>query len=386
METTNQNRLVNSSQIVVTDNGNLTLGTLPLDLGMSQVAEAGTDTLILSDGQLVRLTGADEDIDAVVQDYSFRLKQTLVHLYLLGRNLITVRDFFQNHYGTTKEFWTKITKATGFSRAKLEHEIKLAQGFSLEEIQSLSEVGTSQSIAVRLLKAAPTAKSEAIEEARQGKRITNAVVDELTGKDDEKDDAQDDNIDHEPIEVIQPSIPFENNGNSTNSQSVKSERTEQTIDVQGSFVNYKDLVQDAKDYVPSTKSTEQRLEGLVASIYRIREKHEITTVRGESLRTGMTTVLAEFYGITLPEIEEKENEADWVKDARNKLPKGVKRKFNPLYLMAFVDGHLAFINGETDAPAVYEKLHPTTFKEKEKLEAMYDLWAVGYGLAKTASK
>ena len=379
METTNQNGLVHSSQ-VINEQGSLTLGTLPLDLGMSQAFNVGEDAIVLADGRIVELTGTDEDIDIVVADCIFRLKQTLAHSYWIGKNLLSAKDFFQKSYGSTKEFWKKVTQATGLSRATLENRIRIYQNFTAQEVQTLTEAGVTQSIANRLLKASPVAKSEAVEEARQGKRITNAVVDELTGKDDEWADATDDNIDDEPTEIDESS-----NGSRHTTTATQS-ATEQVIDVQGSFINYRDLVTDSKDYVPSSKSTEERLQGLVASIYRIREKHEITTVRGESLRTGMTTVLAEFYGITLPEVEEQEDEPNWVKDARNKLPKGVKRKFNALYLMAFVDGHLAFINGETDAPAVYEKLHPTTFKEKEKVEAMYDLWAVGYGLAKAASK
>lgn len=385
METTNQNGLVLSQ--VVTQDGSLTLGTLPLDLGMSQVAGLEKDTIILADGSQVKLTGTEQAIKLVVADRDMRLKQTLVHLYLSGLNMEIARNYFREAYGDDKKFWEKMTEKTGYSKAKLKNEIKISQGFTQEQIESLTKVGTPQSVAIRLLTASPAAKSEAVEEARQGKRVTNAVVDELTGKDEEESDAQDDNIDDELITVMQPSIPFENNGNSSNSQPVNAEPTEQTIDVQGSFVNYKDLVQDVKDYAPSTKSTEERLQGLVASIYRIRKKHELATIRGESLNCGAAILLAEFYGIVLPEESEKEDEPSWVKDARNKLSnKKLGRKFIPLYIMAFVDGHLAFLNGETDAPDIYETLYPAKFKEKEKVEAMYDLWAVGYGLAKAASK
>ena len=48
METTNQNGLVHSSQ-VINEQGSLTLGALPLDLGMSQLANAEKDTIILAD-------------------------------------------------------------------------------------------------------------------------------------------------------------------------------------------------------------------------------------------------------------------------------------------------------------------------------------------------
>lgn len=373
METTQS--IVHSSQ-VIDEAGSLTFGeTLPFDMGVSQLVNAGKDTIILADGRLVKLTGTDEDIQLIAADRNMRLKQTLIHLYLSGLNLAKVRDYFIDAYGSPKEFWQKMFDLTGYSRSKLESEIRISQGFTLQEIESLADVGATQSVAIRLLKSAPSVRSEAVEEARQGKSITNALVDELTGEDDENEDAVGDNDDDEPV-----------NGNkgSSGSQSVAVEDADQVIDVEGSFTDYKDLVQDAKDYSPSSKSADERLQSLVASIYKIRAKHEITTVRGESLRTGTAILLAGFYGITLPEEEEQKNEPDWVKAARNKLPKTIGRRFTPLYLMAFVDGHLAFINGETDAPTIYEDLYPKTLKKKESVEAMYDVWAVGYGLAKAS--
>lgn len=385
METT-QADIVHSSQ-VVSETGALSFGVLPLDLGMSQLANADKNTIILADGRLVKLTGTDEDIQLIAADRNMRVKQTLIHLYLSGLNLAITRDYFVEAYGSPKAFWDKMTELTGFSRGKLENEIRISQGFTAEEIESLAEAGVSQSIAVRLLKAAPAAKAEAVQEARQGRRITNAVVDELTGKDEEEEDAQDDNIDVEPI-------GSKEHLNGLQSATTDTELdTDQIIDVQGSFVDYKNLVTDGKDYVPSTKTAEERLQGLLASLYRLKDKHEIDTVRGGSLRVGITNeALAEFYGITLPEIEEKKDEPQWVEEARGKLPITSKRKFNANYLMAYVDGHLAYINGETVAPTSYEKLCLTVYKEKEKekieamLEAMYDIWAIGYGLAKAVSE
>ena len=373
METTQS--IVYASQ-VIDEAGNLTLGTLPLDLGVSQLANAGKDTIILANGQLITLTGDDNDFRLLVADRNIRLRQTLFHLYLGGLNLERMRDYFIKAYGSPKEFWQKMFDLTGYSRSKLEAEIKISQGFTLADIQSLAEVGTTQAIAIRLLKAAPSVKSEAVEEARQGKSITKALVDELTG---EEDDENEDAVGNNDNKLA-------SSGSSSGSRSVAVEDADKVIDVEGSFTDYKDLVQDAKDYSPSSKSADERLQNLVASIYKIRAKHEITTIRGESLRTGTAIILAEFYGITLPKEEEQTNEPNWVKEARNKLPKTIGRRFAPLYLMAFVEGHLAFINGETDAPAVYEDLYPKTLKKKESVEAMYDVWAVGYGLAKASKQ
>ena len=381
METTQS--IVYASQ-VIDEAGNLTLGTLSPDMGMSQCANAAKDTIILANGQLVTLTGDDNDFRLLVADRNIRLRLTLLQLYLGGLNLERMRDYFIKAYGSPKEFWQKMFDLTGYSRSKLEAEIKISQGFTLADIQSLAEVGTTQVIAIRLLKAAPSVKSEAVEEARQGKSITKALVDELTG---EEDDAVGNNG-NKPASSgsssSSRSVATSNNKSSSNLQSVAVEDADQVIDVKGSFTDYKDLVKDAKDYSPSSKSADERLQNLVVSIYKIRAKHEITTVRGESLRTGMAIILAEFYGITLPEEEEQKNEPNWVKEARNKLPKTIGRRFTSLYLMAFVDGHLAFINGETDAPAVYEDLYPKTLKKKESVEAMYDVWAIGYGLAKAS--
>ena len=371
METTQS--IVYASQ-VIDEAGNLTVGTLPLDLGVSQLANAGKDTIILANGQLITLTGDDNDFRLLVADRNIRLRQTLFHLYLGGLNLERMRDYFIKAYGSPKEFWLKLCNLTGYSRSKLEAEIKISQGFTLADIQSLAEVGTTQAIAIRLLKAAPSVKSEAVEEARQGKSITKALVDELTGEEDDENEDVVGNNDNKSA----------SSGSSSGSRSVAVEDADRVIDVEGSFTDYKDLVKDAKDYSPSLKSADERLQNLVVSIYKIRAKHEITTVRGESLRTGMAIILAEFYGITLPEEEEQKNEPNWVKEARNKLPKTIGRRFTSLYLMAFVDGHLAFINGETDAPAVYEDLYPKTLKKKENVEAMYDVWAIGYGLAKAS--
>lgn len=369
METTTQSSIVHASQ-VIDEEGTLTFGaTLPFDMGMSQLSEAGKDTIILADGRLVKLTGTDEDIRLIAADRNMRLKQTLFHLYLSGLNLVKARDYFIDAYGSPKEFWQKMVSLTGYSRGKLESEIKISQGFTLQEIESLADAGTTQSVAIRLLKAAPAKKEEVIAQAEQGRLITSAVASEILEMNDENEEEVDGDSQVEATNKA-------NEGKKDDSGSVKQEAVHNYIDIPAT-VSYEEVVTEEK-YTENIKLLEQRLQSLLNAIEVGRNKS--FAVRGQSIREEQAVVLAEFYNIKLPNLKPQKNEPVWVAEARKLLPKGVAQKFTPLYIMALVDGYLGYIRNQEDKPKIYEVFPKYLSKDAEK--ACNNIFDVGFAQAK----
>ena len=364
METT-QSSIVHSSQ-VIDEAGSLTFGeTLPFDMGMSQLSEAGKDTIILADGRLIKLTGTDEDIQLIAADRNMRLKQTLIHLYLSGLNLVKVRDYFIDAYGSPKEFWQKMFDLTGYSRSKLESEIRISQGFTLQEIESLADVGATQSVAIRLLKASPAKKEEVIAQAEQGRLITNAVVTEIIETNEEDDDIVSNKEYQSQVTAIEEEI-------STKYGKVIPQNY---VEVPAT-VTYEEIA--TEDYASSIKLLEQRLQSLLNAIEVGRNKS--FAIRGQSIREEQAIVLAEFYNIKLPIREPQENEPVWVTEARKLLPKGVAQKFTPLYIMALVDGYLGYIRNQEGKPKIYEVF--PKYLSKDAGEACNNIFDVGFAQAK----
>lgn len=381
METTNQNgHIVHASQ-VINEQGALTLGVLPFDLGMSKLAHAEKNTIILADGRLIKLTGTDEDIQLIAADRGMRVKQTLIHLYLSGLNLATARDYFVEAYGSQKEFWEKMTKETGFSKAKLENEIKISQGFTQDEIEKLAESGATQSIAVRLLKASSAKKEEVLNEIKEGLTPTNAVIDELLAEDDKNEDKEKEESETTASNSNKAFVKSENKVSGDLGKQIEKPASEACVDVAGSFQSYTNLVKNTGDYTPQYIALEERLNAVLEEVERNRTKHELKTVRGLSLRCGMANVLARYYGITLPSEAEGENEPQWMTELRDKLPKRQNREFTSNFVMAFVEGHLGAIKSESEVPN-YEALLINKLMSKEAIECLYDIWAVGFAQGK----
>jgi hypothetical protein len=372
METTNQNELVYSSQ-ALTESGSLALGALPLDLGMSQLSAIEKDTIILADGRLVRLTGTDEDIQLIAADRGMRVKQTLIHLYLSGLNLATARDYFVEAYGSHKEFWEKITEKTGFSKAKLENEIKISQGFTKQEIESLAEAGATQSIAIRLLKASPAVKEEVIVQAEQGRVITSAVASEIMEWNEEEEEEEEDDEDGEDREPI---TPTQNASNQTDNSAAK-KQVENTYDISATVVSCEEVITE-ENYASSVKLLEKRLQGLLNAIEAGRNRS--FAIRGQSIREEQAIVLATFYNIKLPSSRAEKDESHWIAEARELLPKGVAKEFRPLYIMALVDGYLGYIRNEPSKPAIYETF--TKYLKEDSRKACHNLFDVGFTQAK----
>ena len=362
METTQS--IVHASQ-VIDEAGNLTLGALPLDMGMSQLVNAGKDTIILADGRLVKITGTHEDIELVVADRNIRVKLTLCNLYLLGLNLVVIRNLFMEQYGSLKEFWEVTTRLTGYSKAKLENEIKISQGFTLQEIEALSDAGATQSVTIRLLKASPAKKEEVIAQAEQGRLITNAVVTEIIETNEEDDDIVSDKEFQAQATAIEEEI-------STKYGKVIPQNY---VEVPAT-VTYEEIA--TEDYASSIKLLEQRLQGLLNAIEVGRNKS--FAIRGQSIREEQAIVLAEFYNIRLPIREPQENEPVWMTEARKLLPKGVAQKFTPLYIMALVDGYLGYIRNQEDKPKIYEVF--PKYLSKDAGEACNNIFDVGFAQAK----
>jgi len=378
METTNQNGLVNSSQIVA-ENGSLTLGTLPIDLGMSQLANANKNTIILADGRVVKLTGTEDDLRYLAEDRSIRVKQTLIHLYLSGLNLANTRDYFTKEYGSAKEFWQKMTDLTNYSKAKLENEIKISQGFTAEEIQSLAEAGATQSTAIRLLKASPAKKEEVIAQAQQGRLITSAVASEIIEMNDE--DEEDIGSNSQVGNTLFQSTQNESTDDKkNNSENINQGTTQNCVDVPAT-VSYEEIVTE-ENYVSNVKLLEQRLQSLLNAIEAGRNKS--FAIRGQSIREEQAVVLAEFYNIKLPNLRPEESEPNWIAEARNLLPKGVAKKFTPLYVMALVDGYLGYIRNQPNKPKIYEVFPKYLSKDAEK--ACHDIFDVGFAQAKAEAE
>lgn len=366
--TLTSNQILGESQALV-------FGNLPLDCGLSKLDEADNSSVILSDGRVVKLTGTHEDIVLVSQDRGMRVKQTLAHLYLNGRNLAVTRDTFISQYGNTNEFWKTLTALTGFSRAKLENEIKIAENFTADEISLLVDAGASQTIAVKLLKNS-SLKKEALEEAKEGKLLTHSVVQELSEQvgADIEDDA-DTNVVAEPTKTSKLVSDLQT-GESASS-------TPQVIGIPATpSVAYSQLVTDTKDFVAAQNTSAERLENLLNAVWTARNKHDLSTVRGEAIRTATCQILAGFFGITLPNEHENEDEPKWIKEMRDKLPKTQRRRISAIFLMAYTEGHLGFIQGDSNPPQAYEGLFTAKRMTRDSVDALYELWAIGYAQAK----
>jgi len=368
METTNQNELVHLSQ-ALTESGSLALGALPLDLGMSQLSAMEKDTIVLADGRLIKLAGGDDDIAILAADRNMRVKQTLIHLYLSGTNLATTRDYFAEAYGSSKEFWDKLTKLTGFSKAKLENEIRISQGFSKKEIESLAEAGATQSTVIRLLKASPTVKEEVIAQAEQGRVITSAVASEIMEWNEEEEDEDDeDNVDREPLQ---------NASNQTGDSTGNKSKVENTCVDISATVSCEEVLTE-EDYTSTVKLLEERLQGLLNAIEAGRNRS--FAIRGQSIREEQAIVLATFYNIKLPSTRAEKDEPHWITEARELLPKGVAKEFRPLYIMALVDGYLGYIRSEPSKPAIYQSF--IKYLKEDSRKACHNLFDVGFAQAK----
>jgi len=380
---------------VVSENGQLALGDIPLDLGLAQLLNSAEDQVVLSDGKVVKLTGTDDDILAVAMDYNLRSRHAVINAYMGGVNLARLRNNLVDTCGySVKQFYEKVTALTGYSRGPLEKRIKMAEAYSKEQMQLLAEAGATQATALLLLKASPEKREEVLDEAREGLQLNNQVVSEILGVDDEDEDDNDD--ESSPSGDNKSSSGGGGGGNgggggggSTSTKTAKSVKpkpateaaSDAVIDVEGSFTNYTDVVQDVKDYSPQNISIEQRFRNVIAAVEDSRTKHELSTVRGEAVRCAMANVLAGVYGIQIPTEVETKNEPEWFKALREKLPINKKTGgFKSLYVMAFIDGHLAVVNKEEAAPIAYEGLLKTM--KKEEVDALYDLWSEGFAQGK----
>ena len=367
---------------VVNESGELVLGDIPLDLGLSQLLESTDAQVVLSDGQVIKLTGSDDDILAVTMDYNFRSRHAVINAYMGGINLSRLRTYLVDICGySAKEFYQKVTALTGYSRGSLEKRIKMAEGYSKEQMQLLAESGATQATALLLLKASPEKREEVFSEAQEGLRLNHTVVAELLGTDEDDDEADDE------AEKVPPKSQKSSgsDGASAPSETAKSVEakpaTDTVIDVEGSFTSYSDLITDTKDYTHQDTPLEQRFNQVIAAIEDSRTKHKLNTVRGEAVRCAMANVLAGVYAIEIPTEIETENEPKWFKVLRDKLPINSKTKeFKALFVMAFIDGHLSVINGEKEPPAAYEDLLET--KKKEDVDCLYELWAEGFAQGK----
>lgn len=367
---------------VVNESGELVLGDIPLDLGLSQLLESTEDQVVLSDGQVIKLTGSDDDILAVTMDYNFRSRHAVINAYIAGTNLLRLRNNLVDVCGySVKEFYQKITALTGYSRGPLEKRIKMAEGYSKEQMQLLAESGATQATALLLLKSSPEKREEVFSEAQEGLRLNNTVVAELLDTDEDDDEADDE------AEKVPPKSQKSSgsDGASAPSETAKSVEakpaTDTVIDVEGSFTSYSDLITDTKDYTHQDTPLEQRFNQVIAAIEDSRTKHKLNTVRGEAVRCAMANVLAGVYAIEIPTEIETENEPKWFKALRDKLPINSKTKeFKALFVMAFIDGHLSVINGEKEPPAAYEDLLKTM--KKEDVDCLYELWAEGFAQGK----
>ena len=365
---------------VVNESGQLALGDIPLDLGLSQLLESTEDQVVLSDGQVIKLTGSDDDILAVTMDYNFRSRHAVINAYMGGINLSRLRTYLVDICGySAKEFYQKVTALTGYSRGSLEKRIKMAEGYSKEQMKLLAEAGATQATVLLLLKASPEKREEVLSEAEEGLTLNNAVVAELLGTDEDDDETE------KAPAKSKESSGGGGGGASAPTKTAKSVEagfaTDTIIDVEGSSTRYADLITDTKDYIHQNIPLEQRFNQVIAAIEESRTKHKLSTVRGEAVRCAMTSVLAGVYGIEIPTEIETENEPKWFKALRDKLPINSKTKeFKTLFVMAFIDGHLGFINGEKEPPAAYEDLLET--KKKEDVDCLYELWAEGFAQGK----
>lgn len=398
--------IVISSQ-VVSDGGDLALNldALPLDLGLSQLLNTDDKHVVLSDGQVVKLTGTDDDILAVTRDFNFRSRHMVINAYASGVNLLRLRDYLVNTCGySQKQFWEKVTALTEYSKGPLEKRIKMAEGYTQEQMQRLAVAGLTQTTAVLLLKASPEKREEVLAEAEQGIQLSKAVVNEIIGEPEGDDEDEDeDEADSEDEDKKAPAKSKKGssgggggggsrsaaNTQATSSASTKTGKsvemqpaTDVTIDVAGSFTNYADLITDVKDFTPQSVTLEQRFNNLVRAIETARTKHELSTVRGLAVRGVTTDFLTAVFGIEVPPEIETEGEPEWVKALRDKLPKSVNKQFKPIYVMAFVDGHLGAINGEKAAPTAYEGLIKGKTLKREGVDCLYELWAEGFAQGK----
>ena len=242
--------------------------------------------------------------------------------------------------------------------------------------------------ALLLLKASPEKREEVLSEAQEGLTLNNAVVAELLGTD--EDDDEDDETETASAKSKKSSGGGGGGGGtSTHTKTAKSVKSNPApeaasnavVDVQGSFTNYTDVVQDVKDYSPQNISIEQRFSDVIAAIESSRTKYKLSTVRGEAVRCAMANVLAGVYGIQVPTEVETKDEPEWFKGLREKLPINKQTGgFKSLYVMAFIDGHLAVINKEETAPFAYEGLLKTM--KKEEVDCLYELWAEGFAQGK----
>lgn len=384
-----------ASQVVSPD-GYLALGDIPLDLGLSKLLNTDDKHVVLSDGSIVALTGTDDDIICVTQDFNFRSRHMIINAYASGVNLLRLREYLINTCGySPKQFREKVTALTNYSWALLDQRMKIAASYSREQMEVLAEAGATQTTALFLLKASPEKREEVLSEAREGLSLSKEVVGEILGTNNEDDDEdegddEDDDIPAKPLKRAgSVSTQSSSSTPSKTAKSVESKLAQQsatniTMDVAGSFTNYANLVTDVKDFTPQNIALEQRFNNLIAEIEAARTKHELSTVRGLAIRGVMTNMLSAVYGIEKPPEIESDNEPEWVKALREKLPKNVNRQFKSLFIMAFVDGHLGAINGEKQAPTAYEGLIKGKTLKREGVDALYELWAEGYAQGKLA--
>ena len=327
-----------------------------------------------------------------------------------GKNLLRLRDYLVNTCGySMKQFWEKVTALTEYSKGPLEKRIKMAEGYTQEQMERLALAGLTQTTAVFLLKASPEKREEVFAEAEQGLELSKAVVSEIVGEPEGDDEDEDeDEGDSEDEDKKAPakskkgssgggggggsrsaaantqatSSASTKTGKSVEAQPAQQSATDVTIDVAGSFTNYADLITDVKDFTPQSVTLEQRFNNLVSAIESARTKHELSTVRGLAVRGVTTNFLTAIFGIEVPPEIETEGEPEWVKALRDKLPKSVNKQFKPIYVMAFVDGHLGAINGEKAAPTAYEGLIKGKTLKREGVDCLYELWAEGFAQGK----
>ena len=392
-----ESEIVTSHQ-VLTEDGSLIIGNLPLDLGLSKLLNSSDSEVVMADGTVITLTGEDNDFLAVTDDFNFRDRQILANVYCSGTNLLRLRDFMTKTYDySEKDFWDRATKLTKYKRTSLDNRMKIAAGYSKEEMKLLMESGATQSGALRMLRAAPEKRAEVLQEAREGLQVNKAVLDEMLGKDEDFEDEDTDTSDTDTeakeetetslFDSKKPSTAKAANSASTNAalpnktaKSVKPVLPDKSasnaiVDVQGSFRSYTEST-DTKDYTPQYIALEQRFNLVAAEIEIARTKYELTTVRGLAVRCAMTMVQAAIYGITLPSKVEAKNEPEWVKEMRDLLPEKQNREFSSKFLMPFVEGHLDAMKGETTAPFAYDLLKKSM--SEKAVSCLYEFWQRGF--------
>ena len=350
-----------------------TITAIPLDAGMSSLAFSNEDQIILADGSIRTLTGTDEDLAYLAYDRGVRLKQTLFHVKISGLNMQRARDFYIKTYDDgEKLFWETMTKLTGFSKKKLADEIRISEAYSDEEINLLQEQKVTTTVALKFA-SKPAARKEllqiAAERAEEGTTLSNKMAmdlleEESGAKDKATESKQAEKPNNEPLPLPELSVP----------PILEPEIKEEAA-----------LIPQKLSEPQAINAIESSIENVLSVVNLTRFAYEISTVRGEVSRKNGAWILAAHYGIPVPsELPPEGEEEVWLQDLRAMLPEDSKNKLKigPLYFIAFVEGWIAFLQGEKSAPKDYESLLTQNRVKDSGLKAIYRFWNAGRKMAK----